>query len=65
MLGTSDGIIIFSEYKSALEVIKNGNLNFSQVVNNLSNLIMEREVSCILQRITAHAGIERMSEQTL
>ncbi|GFV43850.1 RNase H domain-containing protein [Trichonephila clavipes] len=54
----SDGIIVLSDYRSALEAIKEGKMGLTQEINSLLFSIGALDKSCTLQWILAHVGIE-------
>ncbi|XP_071034199.1 uncharacterized protein [Parasteatoda tepidariorum] len=54
----SSGIIIFSDCKSALEVIKGGKTRLVQDINALLSTIVAREKTCTIQWVPAHCNIE-------
>ena len=54
----SEGIVLFSDCKSALEALRKGTTNLVQTINMLLKEITEKYKSCTLQWIPAHVNIE-------
>ncbi|UYV74311.1 hypothetical protein LAZ67_11002979 [Cordylochernes scorpioides] len=54
----SEGIIIYSDSRSALEAIQKGNTGITQKIHSLLTQLEILEKNCILQWIPAHVGIE-------
>ncbi|GFW08461.1 probable RNA-directed DNA polymerase from transposon BS [Trichonephila clavipes] len=58
VIDSTEGLVIFSDSKSAIEAIKNGETNIScDIITHLEQLHSKRK-SCILQWIPAHVIIE-------
>ncbi|GFX86060.1 RNase H domain-containing protein [Trichonephila clavipes] len=53
-----EGLVIFSDSKSAIEAIKNGETNISCDIITLLEQLHNKRKSCILQWIPAHVNIE-------
>ncbi|GFT54020.1 RNase H domain-containing protein [Trichonephila clavipes] len=58
MVFTSNGLVIFSDCKSALEVIKGGKVRFAQDINELLSTIVAREKTCTIQWVPTDVNIE-------
>ncbi|GFS99587.1 RNase H domain-containing protein [Trichonephila clavipes] len=57
-IANSDGIIVLSDSRSALEAIKEGKIRLTQEINSLLFSIGASGKSCTLQWIPAHVDIE-------
>ncbi|GFU71633.1 hypothetical protein TNCV_3035731 [Trichonephila clavipes] len=57
------GLVIFSDSKSAIEAIRNGDTNISCDIITLLEQLHNKGKSCILQWIPAHVNIEGMNVQ--
>ncbi|GFW98140.1 RNase H domain-containing protein [Trichonephila clavipes] len=58
LIDSTEGLVIFSDSKSAIEAIRNGETNIScNIITLLEQLHCKRK-SCILQWIPAHVNIE-------
>ncbi|GFX67736.1 RNase H domain-containing protein [Trichonephila clavipes] len=57
VIDSTEGLVIFSDSKSAIEAIRNGETNISCDITLLEQLHNKRK-SCILQWIPAHVNIE-------
>ncbi|GFT88673.1 RNase H domain-containing protein [Trichonephila clavipes] len=58
VIDSTEGLVIFSDSKSAIEAIKNGETNISCVIITLLEQLHNKRKSCILQWIPAHVNIE-------
>ncbi|GFU63248.1 probable RNA-directed DNA polymerase from transposon BS [Trichonephila clavipes] len=58
LLLPDEGLVIFSDSKSAIEAIKNGETNISCDIITLLEQLHNKRKSCILQWIPAHVNIE-------
>ena len=54
----AEGLVVFSDSKSALEAIRNGETNITSTINNLLDRMHCKGKSCVLQWIPAHVDIE-------
>ncbi|GFW45658.1 RNase H domain-containing protein [Trichonephila clavipes] len=54
----TEGLVIFSDSKSAIEAIRNGETNISCDIITLLEQLHSKRKSCILQWIPAHVNIE-------
>ncbi|GFT15991.1 uncharacterized protein TNCV_3315501 [Trichonephila clavipes] len=54
----TEGLVIFSDSKSAIEAIRNGETNISCDIITLLEQLHNKRKSCILQWIPAHVNIE-------
>ncbi|UYV79041.1 hypothetical protein LAZ67_17000838 [Cordylochernes scorpioides] len=57
-LHQAEGIIIYSDSRSALDAIQNDNIEITQKIHSLLNQLERLEKNCILQWFPAHVGIE-------
>ncbi|GFV46468.1 RNase H domain-containing protein [Trichonephila clavipes] len=58
LLLPDEGLVIFSDSKSAIEAIRNGETNISCDIITLLEQLHNKRKSCILQWIPAHVNIE-------
>ncbi|GFU73790.1 RNase H domain-containing protein [Trichonephila clavipes] len=58
LLGTTEGLAIFSDSRAALEAIIKGDTNITSAINVLLESLHCRGKSCLLQWIPAHVNIE-------
>ncbi|GFU83466.1 RNase H domain-containing protein [Trichonephila clavipes] len=59
VIDSTEGLVIFSDSKSAIEAIRNGETNIScDIITLLEQLHNKKRKSCILQWISAHVNIE-------
>ncbi|GFW65982.1 probable RNA-directed DNA polymerase from transposon BS [Trichonephila clavipes] len=58
VIDSTEGLVIFSDSKSAIEAIRNGETNISCDVITLLEQLHNKRKSCILQWIPAHVNIE-------
>ncbi|GFV55910.1 RNase H domain-containing protein [Trichonephila clavipes] len=58
LLLPDEGLVIFSDSKSAIETIRNGETNISCDIITLLEQLHNKRKSCILQWIPAHVNIE-------
>ncbi|UYV71059.1 K02A2.6-like [Cordylochernes scorpioides] len=56
-LHQAEGILIFSDFISALEAIQKGNTKITQKIHSLLTQLEQLEKNCILQWIPAHVGV--------
>ncbi|GFY35059.1 RNase H domain-containing protein [Trichonephila clavipes] len=57
VIDSTEGLVIFSDSKSSIEAIRNGETNVCDIITLLEQLHNKRK-SCILQWIPAHVNIE-------
>ncbi|GFX02749.1 RNase H domain-containing protein [Trichonephila clavipes] len=57
-IDSTEGLVIFSDSKSAIEAIRNGETNISCDIITLLEQLHNKRKSCILQWIPAHVNIE-------
>ncbi|GFT64022.1 hypothetical protein TNCV_2314641 [Trichonephila clavipes] len=62
LLLPDEGLVIFSDSKSAIEAIKNGEINISCDIITLLEQLHNKRKSCILQWIPAHVNIEEVGK---
>ncbi|GFX90895.1 RNase H domain-containing protein [Trichonephila clavipes] len=58
VIDSTEGLVIFSDSKSAIEAIRNGETNISCDIITLLEQLHNKRKSCILQWIPAHVNIE-------
>ncbi|GFS60771.1 RNA-directed DNA polymerase from mobile element jockey [Trichonephila clavipes] len=58
VIDSTEGLVIFSDSKSAVEAIRNGETNISCDIITLLEQLHNKSKSCILQWIPAHVNIE-------
>ncbi|GFS84960.1 RNA-directed DNA polymerase from mobile element jockey [Trichonephila clavipes] len=58
VIDSTEGLVIFSDSKSAIEAIRNGEANISCDIITLLEQLHNKRKSCILQWIPAHVNIE-------
>ncbi|GFV89163.1 RNase H domain-containing protein [Trichonephila clavipes] len=58
VIDSTEGLVIFSDSKSAIEAIRNGETNISCDIITLLEQLHNKRKSCILQCIPAHVNIE-------
>ncbi|GFX83919.1 RNase H domain-containing protein [Trichonephila clavipes] len=58
VIDSTDGLVIFSDSKSVIEAIRNGETNISCDIITLLEQLHSKRKSCILQWISAHVNIE-------
>ncbi|GFU79650.1 RNase H domain-containing protein [Trichonephila clavipes] len=58
VIDSTEGLVIFSDSKSAIETIRNGETNISCDIITLLEQLHNKRKSCILQWIPAHVNIE-------
>ncbi|GFX87601.1 RNase H domain-containing protein [Trichonephila clavipes] len=58
VIDSTEGLVIFSDSKSAIEAIRNGETNISCDIITLLEQLHSKRKSCILQWIPAHVNIE-------
>ncbi|GFU92161.1 ribonuclease H [Trichonephila clavipes] len=58
VIHSTDGLVIFSDSKSAIDAIRNGETNISCDIITLLEQLHSKRKSCILQWIPAHVNIE-------
>ncbi|GFW00951.1 hypothetical protein TNCV_1761891 [Trichonephila clavipes] len=58
VIDSTEGLVIFSDSKSAIEAIRNGDTNISCDIITLLEQLHNKRKSCILQWIPAHVNIE-------
>ncbi|GFY22951.1 hypothetical protein TNCV_2182121 [Trichonephila clavipes] len=58
VIDSTEGLVIFSDSKSAIEAIRNGETNISCDIITLLEQLQNKRKSCILQWIPAHVNIE-------
>ncbi|GFU71851.1 RNase H domain-containing protein [Trichonephila clavipes] len=58
VIDSTEGLVIFSDSKSAIEAIRNGETNISCDIITLLEQLHRKRKSCILQWILAHVNIE-------
>ncbi|GFX12622.1 RNase H domain-containing protein [Trichonephila clavipes] len=58
VIDSTEGLVIFSDTKSAIEAIRNGETNISCDIITLLEQLHNKRKSCILQWIPAHVNIE-------
>ncbi|GFW86581.1 RNase H domain-containing protein [Trichonephila clavipes] len=58
VIDSTEGLVIFSDSKSAIEAIRNGESNISCDIITLLEQLHNKRKRCILQLIPAHANIE-------
>ncbi|GFV68688.1 RNase H domain-containing protein [Trichonephila clavipes] len=58
VIDSTEGLVIFSDPKSAIEAIRNGETNISCDIITLLEQLHNKRKSCILQWIPAHVNIE-------
>ncbi|GFX04593.1 RNase H domain-containing protein [Trichonephila clavipes] len=58
VIDSTEGLVIFSDSKSAIEAIRNGETNISCDIITLLEQMHNKRKSCILQWIPAHVNIE-------
>ncbi|GFU81713.1 hypothetical protein TNCV_3086251 [Trichonephila clavipes] len=58
VIDSTEGLVIFSDSKSAIEAIRNGETNISCDIITLLEQLHNKRKSCIMQWIPAHVNIE-------
>ncbi|GFV59097.1 hypothetical protein TNCV_649861 [Trichonephila clavipes] len=58
VIDSTEGLVIFSDSKSAIEAIRNGETNISCDIITLLEQLHSKRKSCILRWIPAHVNIE-------
>ncbi|GFX28123.1 hypothetical protein TNCV_424501 [Trichonephila clavipes] len=58
VIDSTEGLVIFSDSKSAIEAIRNGETNISCDIITLLEQLHNKRKSCILQWIPPHVNIE-------
>ncbi|GFV93730.1 probable RNA-directed DNA polymerase from transposon BS [Trichonephila clavipes] len=58
VIDSTEGLVIFSDSKSAIEAIRNGETNIACVIITFLEQLHNKRKSCILQWIPAHVNIE-------
>ncbi|GFX99109.1 RNase H domain-containing protein [Trichonephila clavipes] len=61
VIDSTEGLVIFSDSKSAIEAIRNGETNISCDIITLLEQLHSKRKSCILQWIPAHVNIENLN----
>ncbi|GFU91114.1 RNase H domain-containing protein [Trichonephila clavipes] len=58
VIDSTEGLVIFSDSKSAIEAIRNGEINISCDTITLLEQLHNKRKSCILQWVPTHVNIE-------